>query len=130
MSSQSPTLHFRAIKALDISYLTLIYFVFGVTISMSLDKAFGKFDPVKADKKNVALLMVEIVAQVSLLGVIIYIVRNIVEKIPSPLEGVAGLQHKKLKELGNASVFVFFLMFYQKYLIDKMNYVYKRISKK
>jgi hypothetical protein len=130
MSTEPVSLKFRAVKALDISYLTVLSFVFGVTISLSLDKAFGTFDPEKADKKNIALLMLEIVGHVCLLGVIIYIMRNVLEKIPSPLEGVQGLQHKKLKELGTASVFIFFLMFYQKHLIAKMDYVYNRISKK
>ena len=116
------TLKFRVVKSADIAYLTLLYF------SMPLDRAFGTFDPVKADKKNVMLLMFEIFAHVAMLGVIVYIVRNVVERIPSPFEGVAGLQHKKLKELGNAAIFVFFLFFYQKYLIDKMNYVYKRLT--
>jgi hypothetical protein len=122
------TLKFRVVKSADIAYLTLLYFVFGAAISMPLDRAFGTFDPVKADKKNVMLLMFEIFAHVAMLGVIVYIVRNVVERIPSPFEGVAGLQHKKLKELGNAAIFVFFLFFYQKYLIDKMNYVYKRLT--
>jgi hypothetical protein len=125
--NKEPTLGFRFIKGLDIAYLTLIYFIFGICISMPLDRFFGKFDPVEADKQLVSVLLLEIVAHVAMLGVIIYIVRNIVEKIPSPFEGIQGLQHLKLKELGNAAVFVFFLMFYQKHLIDKMNYVYKRI---
>lgn len=120
-------LMFRTVKAADIAYLTLIYFALGAGISMPLDHLFGKFDPVAAQKKHVALLLFEIFAQVAMLGVLVYIVRNVVERIPSPLEGVAGLQHKKLKELGNAAIFVFFLFFYQKYLIDKMNYVYKRM---
>jgi hypothetical protein len=128
MSSQEPSMQFRIVKALDISYLTVIFFTFGFIISMILDKHFGKFNSEEADKKSTLRLLVEIVLHVCLLGVIIYAVRNIVEKIPSPFEGKYGFQHKKLKELGNASVFIFFLMFYQKHLQEKMNYVYKRLS--
>ena len=129
MSMVEPTISFRAVKMLDISYLTLIYFFLGFLISMRLNKQFGKFDPEVADKKSTERILAEIGLHVCLLGVIIYIVRNLVEKIPSPFEGVEGLQHKQLKELGNATVFVFFLMFYQKHLQDKMNYVYNRLSK-
>jgi hypothetical protein len=119
---------FRFIKAADIAYLSLLYFIFGVAISMPLDRAFGNFNPMRADKKHIMLLLFEISAHVAMLGVIVYTVRNLAELIPSPLEGVAGLQHKKLKELGNAAIFVFFLFFYQKHLQDKMNYVYKRLT--
>lgn len=118
---------FRVVKAADIAYLTLIYFILGAGLGMPIDRMLGKFDPREADKKNIVLLLFEIFSQVALLGILVYITRNFVEIIPSPLEGVAGLQHKKLKELGNAAIFVFFLFFYQKYLIDKMNYVYKRM---
>lgn len=118
---------FRVVKAADIAYLTLIYFILGAGLGMPIDRMLGKFDPKKADQKHLMLLLFEIFSHVALLGILVYVVRNLVEVIPSPLEGVAGLQHRKLKELGNAAIFVFFLFFYQKNLIDKMNYVYKRM---
>lgn len=127
-SVPSSALKFRLVKSLDIAYLTFIYFIFGVGLSMPIDQALGKFDSVEAEKKGMPRLLFEVAMHVAFLGIIIYIVRNVVERIPSPFDGVAGLQHNKLKELGSASVFVFFLMFYQKNLVDRMNYIHHRIN--
>ena len=126
--TSTATIPFRLVKVLDISYVTTLYFVLACAISIPLDKLFGKFDPKKADKKHLSVLFSEIILHAWLLGAIIYFGRNIVELIPSPFEGMQGLVHSKLKELGNGAIFTYFLIFYQKYLRDKMLYVQSRLS--
>jgi len=122
------SLAFRTVKVADIAYVTTLYFVLACVISIPLDKAFGTFNAKEEEKKSTARLMAEVLAHAWLLGAIIYLTRNVVELIPSPFEGVQGLIHSKVKELGNASVFIFFLMFYQKYLRDKLAFIQARLT--
>jgi hypothetical protein len=49
-------------------------------------------------------------AMIWIIGVSTYIIRNIVELIPSPFEGIQGLIHKRVKELGSAGVYTLILM--------------------
>jgi hypothetical protein len=113
----------RAIKIVDIGYITVIYFLFAFALGVSLDRAIGPFDPAVADKKTTRRLMGECIAHIWLCGVIVYLTRNVVERVPFPLDGVAGFVHGKVKELTNAAVFTFVFMYYQKNLRDKLIYL-------
>jgi hypothetical protein len=113
----------RAIKIVDIGYLTVIYFFFAFAIGVSLDRAIGEFDPAEADKKTTGRLSAECIAHIYLCGVVVYLTRNVVERVPFPLDGVAGFVHGKVKELTNAAVFTFVFMYYQKNLRDKLIYL-------
>ena len=50
--------------------------------------------------------------QVACVAILAYYVRNIVQKIPYPLDGVAGFQHSKLKELNGGVLIAFALLLY------------------
>jgi len=126
--SQGPTMTFRAVKMLDISLVILEFFLLAVAISVPLDKFIGKFDPKKANKKSVGILLLEVILHIWLLGAIIYMGRNIVEAIPSPFEGVEGLVHSRIKELANGAMFTYFLIFFQTNLRDKLVYLQQRLS--
>jgi hypothetical protein len=113
----------RAIKIVDIGYVTVIYFFFAFAIGVSLDRAIGPFSAVEADKKTTRRLAAECIAHIWLCGVVVYLTRNVVERVPFPLDGVAGFVHGKVKELTNAAVFTFVFMYYQKNLRDKLIYL-------
>ena len=74
--------------------------------------------------------LLDIIVIIWINGVIIYIVRNLVELIPSPFNGMYGLVHVKVKELQNATVFVFALLYFQYPLRQRINYLYNSITKK
>jgi hypothetical protein len=113
----------RAIKIVDIGYVTVIYFFFAFALGVSLDRAIGKFDEAEADRKTTGRLAAECIAHIYLCGVVVYFTRNVVERVPFPLDGVAGFVHGKVKELTNAAVFTFVFMYYQKNLRDKLIYL-------
>jgi hypothetical protein len=128
MKTVKDELVFRAIKITDIGYITVLYFFTAFLLSTWVDyRLLGRFDPKKADAKSTAQLLMECVLHVYLVGVLIYIIRNIIELIPSPLDGIAGFQHSRVKELTNAAVFTFIFLLYQRNLREKLFYIGDRI---
>jgi hypothetical protein len=121
-------LPFRAVKLLDISYLSAIYYIAALYLSVYVDAFYGKFDPVKADKKSTARLIAEVCGQISVMMSVFYIVRNAAEFVPSPFHGVAGLDHYRLKELAGGTIFIIMFMFYQRNFKARAEYLYNRIS--
>lgn len=120
----------RSIKIIDIGYITIIYFMLGFYLSIWIDSKLGEFDKEKAHSKSLFRLTMECVLHIYLIGVLIYIMRNLVEKIPFPLNGIEGFNHLKVKELTNAAVFTFIFVLYQKHLRMKLEYIRERIFKK
>jgi len=85
---------------------------------------FGKFDKKTEKMKSRVLQFLEIITMFWIIGIIIYIVRNIVELIPSPLDGVYGFKHILVSELRNATVFSFVFLMFQNHLTDRIRYYY------
>lgn len=121
-------LAFRGAKMADIGYITIIFFVIGIASTMMLNKVFPRFDPEKAKRKSVLQLAVECIVQMFVLGIVLYIARNIVELIPSPLDGVAGLRHKEVKELSGSTVLPFTILWFNNGLLDKVQHLMNRIT--
>jgi hypothetical protein len=114
----------RSIKILDIGYITVLYFGIAISLSVMTDKIMGKFDPVEASKKTKLMLLLEVILHLWCYGVMNYIVKNIVELVPFPLDGYQGFQHKRVKELGSGWVFGFVYIMFSSYLKDKISFIY------
>jgi hypothetical protein len=116
-------------KIFDIGLVTVYYFIAAASTSILLDSALGPFEapPLKADQvvptSTLLQMCLEVILQFFFIGVIIYAMRNVVEHIPFPLEGVGGFEHKRLKEIDEAFVFIIVFMFYQKYLEYKLYFL-------
>lgn len=118
----------RTVKVFDIGYVTAIYFLLAFVISLSIDRVLGRFDTDKADKTSTPVLMLGAVANLWCVGVLAYLARNVVELIPSPLDGVHGFRHAWLGELRGASVFTVTTLVFQKNLSARLTYIYKRVN--
>jgi hypothetical protein len=118
----------RSIKILDIGYITAIYFTLGLILAKLCDKKLGKFDEKKASKKSIFQHMFELFLYLWFIGVVIYIIRNLVPLIPFPLEGVYGFKHLKVKELTSATVFSIAFMYFQVYYQNKIKYIFSKID--
>ena len=118
----------RSIKILDIGYITAIYFILGIILAKLCDKHFGKFEEKKADKKSIFQHVIELILYLWFIGVVIYIVRNLVPLIPFPLEGVYGFKHLKVKELTTATIFSISFMYFQVYYQNKIKYIFSKIN--
>jgi hypothetical protein len=122
-------LPFRAIKVLDIGYISAIYYITALYLSTYVDKLYGKFDVATAQKKSTPRLIAEVVGQIFVITTVFYIIRNAVEYIPSPFHGLAGFDHYRLKELAGATMFIIMFMFYQRNFKARAEYLYERISR-
>jgi len=116
-------------KILDIGLVTVYYFLAAAFVSILVDSALGPFEqpPIKSDKTadlyEIAQLCFEVIIQFFFIGVLIYAMHNVVEHIPFPLEGVGGFEHRRLKEIDEAFVFIVVFMFYQKHLEGKLHFL-------
>jgi hypothetical protein len=118
----------RSIKIIDIGYIAVIYMAFSFFFAFLTDKIMGKFDEKKETAKPKWQLTLEVIIAVWAYGVLIYIVRNLVEVIPFPLDGYQGFEHKRVKELGSAIIFSFTYLLFSSYLKSKLSYYYNYIS--
>ena len=112
MSQVKDELSFRVVKVFDIGYITILTFAFGILVARLFDFIFTKYEQIvnKNGKPNIFQLLIELAVMMWLVGVSTYLARNVIELIPSPFEGVAGLVHKNVKELGGAGVFTFMVL--------------------
>jgi hypothetical protein len=116
-------------KALSISYIFVLQFIISFSFVIVLNKIFKDFNPKKADKRHVTVIIIEILAQLILVGILAFIIRNITQMFPYPLEGVYGLETKRIKEFASAPLIPFILLFFFRNLKDKMSYLSNRLSK-
>jgi hypothetical protein len=116
------TLPFLGVKLIDIGYVTFLFFMFGVVFAKGFDLLYGKFDKDKYKKEPKWKLLLEILIHVFAIGVVAYILRNVVELIPFPLDGVAGFRHSMLKELEGGHILTVVLILFQKNLEEKVRH--------
>ena len=107
--------------------MTVYFFVLGLAAAKAFDGVMGDFDEENYQKISMIQLFVEIVLQLFALGVISYVLRNIVRLVPFPLDGVAGFHHNRLKELDGGEVMALVLILFQHNLIDKVLYFVRRV---
>jgi len=128
MSKEAPyTLQFLGVKLLDIGLVSVYFFVIGIAVAKVFDYIYGDFDKEKYEKHSKLRLFFEIVLHLFLLGVVAYLLRNIVERIPFPLDGLAGFDHGRLKELEGGHVMAIVMILFQKNLQDKIAYFVKSV---
>lgn len=125
----SYTAPFLFAKILGIGYVTTLYFIAGIALAKVFDAVYGKFDKEEHEKSGRSLfhLGAEIVFHMFLISVLIYILRNIVERIPYPLEGIGAYQHSKLKELSSPPILSVVTVLFQKNFKDKTEYFVRQI---
>jgi hypothetical protein len=120
----------RGIKIVDIGYITILYFILGFIVSIFFNRMYEKYVDLVNDYKSNFRLTIELLIHIWLLGVTVYIARNLIEKIPSPFDNIYGFSHKRVKELHSATVFTLVFFFSQTYMREKMGYLYKRFTGK
>jgi hypothetical protein len=119
----------RGIKIVDIGHVSVLYLVTGFAIAFAYDAVLGAFDPTLADQKSLLRVALELAVHLWTIGVVTYIVRNVIELIPFPLDGVHGFDHKRVKELTAAPAFVLVTATFQDHLRAKMKYFYDRMKR-
>ena len=105
-------------------YITFVLSTIAITMSILIDKIFGKFDEKEAKKKSTIRIIGEIYLQLGVISVFGYIIRNVMEVIPSPFDGIAGFDHRRVKELSGGLILSFMIYYYQYNLRAKIEYLF------
>ena len=108
---------------MDLAYIAVIYCFLAVILSIITQKIASYFPEQYNYEKSLLKLVIEIIAYVWYIAVIVYIVRNIVERIPSPFNNMFGFSHIKMKELHSAGMFSIIFVHLQEDFIDKIKYL-------
>ena len=121
---------FVTVKLIDIGVTYTYFFVIGLITAKLFD--FIYFDLLKEHEKDwktypIGLFTLNILFHFFLIGVSVYFIRNFVQLIPYPLEGVAGYQHHRLKELGGGAILTFMIFMFQDNLTDKVKIYARRV---
>lgn len=116
-----------ALKFLDIFLLSGYYFIAGFFIASMIDFIIGRFSSTDDEHKPTWRLFLEAIWYTFVLLVVFYIVRNIIERIPFPFDGLYGFQHSRVKERTGDVIFVFILFYYQEYYVNKLKYLHSRL---
>ena len=120
----------RSIKVIDIAYITVFYFFTAYYLGYYLDIFFAYLYGTKYDTKTEFILTLEFLSQVIAIGILVYIVKNTVELIPFPLDGVGGFVHSRVKELSSGGFFTVFLVMFQYNLQNKLAVLKKKVEKR
>jgi uncharacterized membrane protein len=121
---------FVTVKLMDIGITYTYFFVIGLLVAKVFDYIYSDIlDESKTDWKTypISLFTLNILFHFFLIGVTVYLIRNVVGAIPYPLDGMAGYQHYRLKELGGGAVLVFMIFLFQKNLTDKIKIYAERV---
>ena len=109
------------IRLLGVGWVGVLSFVFAFIVSMFLDKLTPELD----EKKSNARIFTEVSLQFGVIGIIVFLARGFIKKIPFPLEGTSGYVHSQLGELRSLPLLVFIFMFFQRRTQDKMRHLMK-----
>jgi uncharacterized membrane protein len=118
----------RSVKIIDIGYITVIYFITAVLLAKLFTKLYGKFDEKKEEKKPFLLRTLELAGMMWIIGIVTYIVKNVVELIPFPLDGLYGFNHMLMKELKMGAVFTFVFLFFEDHFKSKLTHYYNSLN--
>ena len=104
---------FRLVKIMDIILTCNYMFIGGILISILIDYIIPSLTNIELKQKSAVILYVEIFLHIGILVTFVYFLRNIIEKIPSPFDGVHGLDHSRLKELSGCIILSFSILLFQ-----------------
>lgn len=127
-------LEMRSLKLLDIGYIAVLYFIAAAVMTILFDRLWGEWSQEQESQKSTFRIGIELIGMVWLFGVTTYIMRHLVEQIPSPVSLIQlsnpdlKFDHKKVKELSNASVFTLILLGTSYHFRKKLEYFYRRIT--
>ncbi len=125
------TSKFITAKVLDLGLVTLYYFLFALVFSILLSQLTILYESYTDQKqKSMTRLMFEIVANIFFVAVAFWIIRNVVERVPFPLDGYGGYQHRLLSTTSTSAIAALTLIIFQTKLSDKIRELNARIFAK
>jgi hypothetical protein len=128
MNALKSELAIRGLKMADLGYIGAGHFMAGFFLSRTMDNLLGTFDKEAEKKKSTLRVTLEVILLLWVNAVVLYVAKNLMELVPSPLDGIAGFQHARVKEVRSAPLLAFALLYYQTDLQDKLKGMYNRFA--
>ncbi len=125
------TRQFLVAKTTDLALSSVYFFLFALGASILLNflsqfyEAYTMKD--KTAEKSLGRLMFEIISNIFFIVFALWIIRNVVERIPFPLEGYGGYAHAKLSLSTTIMLSSVTMLFFQTSLMDKIRELNERI---
>jgi len=116
MKSKEKTSVFLLIKIIDLVFIVTIYFIVAFFASLMIRKIMTSIFP--ENETNKFLLALEIVLSIILIVVVSYFLRNMIQIVPFPLDGIYGFDHHRVKELQGGMLTTLLFLFNGKMFID------------
>jgi hypothetical protein len=107
------------IRLLGVAWVAILCFWISFIVSRVLDNFTPKLDA----SKSKARLVLEVTLQFAIIGVIAFMSRGLIKKVPFPFDGASGYIHSQLNEIRTVPLFVFIFMFFQTRTQEKMRYL-------
>lgn len=121
------TAAFLAVKLADIGYVTVLYFIAAMIFAKIFNQVYEARTAKEYDEMPIWHLTADVLLHIFLVGVVAYFMRNLVGLVPSPLDGLAGFQHARLKELQGGFILAVLIFMFQQSLRDKITSFAKRV---
>lgn len=119
---------FRLIKIMDMGYMVILYFIFGIALSKMTDLLFKIDTREELKKRSTINIILETIVMIWANVIVFYIARNIMELIPSPFDGLYGYEHSRLKEVTNNAVLGLTYIYFQAGLLNNLTELNNRFS--
>ena len=119
-------------KVVDLGLVAFYYFIFALVFSVLLNLLTRVYErATNADANKTTLrLGFEIIANIFFIAVSFWVIRNIVERIPYPLDGLGGYRHSRLAQTTTAAIATLTLILFQTALTDKIREFNSRVFEK
>lgn len=123
MSDLQTEIIVRSIKIFAIAYFFVLAFIFSFFIARYIDAFFDHIYGDNYKSKNINILYLEALSQIIVLGITSYIIRNIIQLIPFPFEGIHRFEYLRVKEVTSPPTVTFFLFIFQYKYQAKLSYI-------
>jgi hypothetical protein len=80
------------------------------------------------EKKSTSRHLGETTAILAFYGIVAYLGRNVIQKIPFPLDGLYGFKYSNVKEVASGALLLWILINYSPILTNKIKIIRKRFS--
>jgi uncharacterized BrkB/YihY/UPF0761 family membrane protein len=119
MVKKMSELCFRITKMADIAYISAISVIICLILAIISGKIFGTYTKEDHEKEKseysygmfYVRVIIRFVIIIAYIAILLYILRNVMEHLPSPFHGICGLDHYRVKELEVLPSVLFILLF-------------------
>ena len=108
---------FYSIKVISLFIVSILYFITGSIFSILLDETIPGNDPVQ---QTTIMLLVEVSIIFGMIGVVFYMNRMLIKKMPFFLDGYFGFKYSLLHDAASGMIVGYILYAYQDKLVSKL----------